>query len=131
MFHVSLTFFWHFQVSSGSSNSEQANSVPSNSSLLSASSATGFNKRKTFNDLRSDVDSVLTQMDSVLTQIPSMAANQSEVLSQLRLLTDLVVGQQAGLNGLRAELEKKSMTGNDSKQQSPNTDREKKKLVTS
>ena len=31
-------------------------------------------------------------MDSVLTQIPSMAANQSEVLSQLRLLTDFVVG---------------------------------------
>ncbi len=75
------------------------------------------------NDLRSDVDSVLTQ-------IPSMAANQSEVLSQLRLLTDLVVGQRAGFNGLRAELEKISMTGNDSKQQSPNTDREKK-LVTS
>ena len=91
--------------------------------MLTASSATGFNKRKTLklvNDLRSDVDSVLTQ-------IPYMTANQSEVLSQLRLLTDLVVGQQAGLNGLRAELEKKSMTGNDSKQQSPYTDREKKR----
>ena len=38
------------------------------------------------------MDSVLTQMDSVLTQNASMAANQSELLSQFRLLTDFVVG---------------------------------------
>ena len=87
MFDGLADFFWRFQVSSGSSGqSAQSISNLSSSSLLTASSATGFGQRKTLrlvDDLRSDVDTVLLQTPMLTTTVAAnqadVAANHSEV----------------------------------------------------
>jgi hypothetical protein len=108
-------------------SSEQSISGLSSSSPLTASSATGFNKRKILkfvDHLQSDVNTILAQIPAFAAKQSEVAANQSEVLSQLRLLTDLVVGQQAGLNDLKQELANTRMEVNVSKRNSPYTERE-------
>ncbi len=118
-------------MSSGSSG--QSISGSSSSSLLTASSATGFDQKKSLrllNDLRSDVDTVLNQIPLMTTAIAAnqseVAANHSEVLSQLRLLKVLVVGQHAGLNDLKEKIANTREEVNASEQNSPYTEREER-----
>jgi hypothetical protein len=74
------------------------------------------------------VDTVLIQIPMMTTSIAAnqaeVAANHSEVLSQLRLLKDLVLGQQAGLNDLKEKMANLSEEVNASEQNSPYTERE-------
>jgi len=76
------------------------------------------------------VDTVLIQIPLLTTSVAANqaehAANHSELLSQIRLLKDLVIGQQAGLNDLKEKIANPSEEVNASEQNSPYTENEER-----